>query len=392
MPQPVVSPALDQRQPQESQAQLGLEWAQQNAKKNANYDPMPGLRKLQAEDSPDYVGTLGRELKTLGGNIAGIPSIAYHAAMDPVTPEERARYGASADLGLGPVGRFVDRTAIQPAMNAAEWYTNAARGRIPNAYEQALDVAPEAIGTGAAGALTEKIANPLRGSSISAETAPVRGGIRGINAGLRNTSPLVGGAIGGKIGASSGIPHGYELGWALGSQIPKIQIPGETIGLPRRITGGPAIAPTLEEFSSEPAIGRAASQETGGIQAGISPPPRMVPAEQIAASTQGSQTTTQPASGSIPHTTPRGIENPTPESVVPARRSIEDAWEQEFNRSIEQGMRQKNRPISRGPSKAEYEAIQHIEPQVEGTPRPQAPTDLEQQLRQSVEQARQRRQ
>src|SRR5580692_6293527 len=38
-----------------------------------------------------FENTLGREIKSVGQNIAGIPGAIYHAFTDPSTPEEQSR-------------------------------------------------------------------------------------------------------------------------------------------------------------------------------------------------------------------------------------------------------------------------------------------------------------
>ena len=100
--------------------------------------------------------TLGRELSSTWQNIAGIPSGVYHAFTDQPTQEEAAQLGGEpSDLQLarhvGLLGGY--RMIAEPLRTAEDWYENAAKGKVPNATDQALSVAPEAMGAGAATAL-----------------------------------------------------------------------------------------------------------------------------------------------------------------------------------------------------------------------------------------------
>src|SRR5205807_8227689 len=71
---------------------------------------------------------------------------------------------------------------LQPGMVAARWYRDAAQGKIPNPVEQALDVAPEAMGAGAAA----PVAGKLLESAPAAVPPVVRGVARGANKVLRS--------------------------------------------------------------------------------------------------------------------------------------------------------------------------------------------------------------
>jgi hypothetical protein len=62
----------------------------------------------------------------------------------------------------------------QPVEVAAKWYADAAKGKIPNAYEQALAVLPEAMGAGGAGVVSPKVAGAVVDAAPAAAGA-VRG-------------------------------------------------------------------------------------------------------------------------------------------------------------------------------------------------------------------------
>lgn len=109
--------------------------------------------------------TLGREGKSMGENIAGIPAAVYHAFADPPTQDEKAKFGADEVAGPKRVGLGIHRLAVAPVETAAGWYSDALRGKIPGAYEQALSVAPEAMGGGAAGVVAPKLAAAIPGAA-----------------------------------------------------------------------------------------------------------------------------------------------------------------------------------------------------------------------------------
>jgi hypothetical protein len=112
-----------------------------------------------AEDPRAVVGeTALREFGSMARNIAGIPSGIYHAFADEPTQEETQEAGGPQEVsGAKRIGLGIGRLTAQPLVNAVKWYGDVARGKVPNAYEQALSVAPEAMGAGAAAAVTPKL-------------------------------------------------------------------------------------------------------------------------------------------------------------------------------------------------------------------------------------------
>src|SRR5579862_6160685 len=88
---------------------------------------------------PDFLSTLKREAGAFGQafNPANALTALYHAAADP------ARSGEDADFerSIGPTGRLIDRTLVQPAKNAIRDY---AGGKV--SYDDILQNAPEALG------------------------------------------------------------------------------------------------------------------------------------------------------------------------------------------------------------------------------------------------------
>ena len=139
-----------------------------------------GASRSAAPEGPSFGDTLGREVSSLGSSITGFPSAVYHAAADPETPEESQRYGKGFESKIGPTGRLIDRMAAQPVMNAAEWYTKALRGKIPNPVEQMLSVAPEAMGIGASGPLLDRAGQRVSKAAMPGALDPtVAGPLRG---------------------------------------------------------------------------------------------------------------------------------------------------------------------------------------------------------------------
>jgi hypothetical protein len=142
----------------------------------AQYSDLPAGFK-PVESRPDFakqpeshwytgVGdTLGREASAVGSSIAGIPGALYHGFADPETGEEKSeRESREAAGGIqpnDPISRGLNRLVAQPIATAGKWYGDAARGKIPNAYEQALSVAPEAMGAGGAAVLVPKLGETI---------------------------------------------------------------------------------------------------------------------------------------------------------------------------------------------------------------------------------------
>lgn len=111
-----------------------------------------------SDTPPGFWDTLEREGKSVAGNIAGIPSAVYHAFAEPPTQEETDKFGGPAEVsGAKRIGLGVHRLVTAPVENAVGWYSDAARGKIPNAYEQFLSAAPEGMGAGAAAAVLPKL-------------------------------------------------------------------------------------------------------------------------------------------------------------------------------------------------------------------------------------------
>lgn len=104
----------------------------------------PGL----FSSDPMSVRALARAANSAKNTIAGAPPALYHALTDPKTPDE-------PNLP-GHILPALNRLAVKPAVNAAEWYGQAAQGKVPAPLDQALSVAPEGIGAGAGNVLLGK--------------------------------------------------------------------------------------------------------------------------------------------------------------------------------------------------------------------------------------------
>lgn len=106
---------------------------------------------------------LAREANAAKNSITGIPSSIYHAFADAPTPEETQEAGGPQEVqGAKRVGLGVGRLTSEPIINAAKWYSQAAQGKVPDALNQALSVAPEAIGAGAGNMLAGKAIESAR--------------------------------------------------------------------------------------------------------------------------------------------------------------------------------------------------------------------------------------
>lgn len=128
---------------------------------------------------------LPRSVMSLGRTIAGIPGGIYHAFSDEPSAEESSElmgHGLDPSSSLDRAGL---RMVAKPLSTAASWYKDATTGKIPNAYEQALSVGPEAMGIGGAAVIAPKLTAAVPGAIASASDV-VRGPIGdAVGAGLK---------------------------------------------------------------------------------------------------------------------------------------------------------------------------------------------------------------
>jgi hypothetical protein len=232
------SPTIDfSKYEQKAPAQIDFSKYEANAAPKASfwdrfYD------KPTAEDE-----TLGRELSSAAQSIYGIPKAIIHAFTDEPTAEEKTQFQGDVQ-GAKRIGLGIHRLTTAPLQTAAEWYGNVAQGRVPDAYGQALSVAPEAIGQGAGTVVSAKLAEmaPASAKAVSDTvqkiTPPaIRGAASGINTVLQKAPGAVGAAAGAGAGALTHVPYAEWLGAALGREVgkavlPKLRVPGEDFGLP----------------------------------------------------------------------------------------------------------------------------------------------------------------
>lgn len=135
----------------------------------------PLLKHFWEDDPSSFHNIEGesfkRSLGSLGDTLKGVLPGTYHAFLDPATKEETKE---APDL-YGPHLRGFTRTVAKPVATAIDWYKDVARGKVPNAYEQALSVGPEAMGTAGgaeiAGKLTTSLPRIAKASTKGASTA-----------------------------------------------------------------------------------------------------------------------------------------------------------------------------------------------------------------------------
>ena len=220
--------------------------------------------------------TLIREGKAAGSVVGGLirpdkKNAIYQAASAPETAEESQRFGKGFETKIGPVGRVIDRSIVQPVLNAGEFYRDAAKGKYgdASAVESAmLNEAPEAIGTGGGtvigGRLISSAANAAKTAGVKAGAMPeatpttpigedilgkgnipfkgvtaplVRGGVSLANKTIAKVPEYAGGAAGGVAGGLVAGPKGAAVGAGAGIGLGKLvkgaipKIPGENFGL-----------------------------------------------------------------------------------------------------------------------------------------------------------------
>ena len=233
---------------------------------------------------PGFWDTLKREGKSMGGTISGIPSAVYHAFSEPPTKDEADKFGGQQEVsGAKRVGLGIYRLGVAPVETAANWYSDAARGKIPNAYEQALSVAPEAMGAGAAGVVAPKLAGAaidaapaaagavadVAGKAVKSVGPGLKAGVQAVKdiATPENIATAVGGGVGGYAGHLMGEPVGMGL---IGAGVGKAF--GKALG--KNLTAAPAEAAVPAEL---PAGFQSAQPYQAPVGTADNPMPRSTP-------------------------------------------------------------------------------------------------------------------
>ena len=117
----------------------------------------PAQPATKAAEPPGFWETLSREGKALEGSIEGVPAAVYHAFNEPATKEEADKFGGPQEVtGAKRIGLGLHRLTTAPVETAANWYSDAAKGKIPDPYGQALTVMPEALGSAGGSMLAGK--------------------------------------------------------------------------------------------------------------------------------------------------------------------------------------------------------------------------------------------
>jgi len=158
--------------------------------------------------------------------------------------------------------------AMEQAAREGDMGAVAAHAAVPIALT-AAPLAAEGVG-----ALADKV--PLPEIPMSKATAPLRAVVRGANTALAKYPKAVGSSVGATVGAMTHVPYGTEIGAGVGAAVgpeilPKIQIPGENVGLPKTVSGGPASAPSIDEFDAQAQPQPAATSPQTAATADTSP-------------------------------------------------------------------------------------------------------------------------
>lgn len=235
----------------------------------------------EAPPIPGFSDTLIREGKAAGQTLIGMPKALYHAAADAPTAEEKASGNEKFIRNIGPTGRLIERSVIQPTKVAGEYYNkliHASPSDRSAMESDMLSVAPEAMGSAAGnvalgGAVKSGVdiakGAPV-GRTIVGETKPgtvggktplpfrsiaepaIRGAVKTTNvvapaAAGAGTGALIGTAFGhpmagAEIGALPGL--GGSLIRGVREMVPKI--PGEKFGEYYTAPGGELGLPKME--------------------------------------------------------------------------------------------------------------------------------------------------
>ena len=164
-----AGPSEEYKQGQKEQAESAASSADNASLKHFWQDSPFSMHNIEGEGLKNSLGSAA-------GAIASIPGSIYHSAADPETAEEAQRFGKGFESKIGPAGRLIDRMAVQPTLNAADWYKKAIQGKIPDPVSQALSVANEGVGVGAGtvvgGRAIDSLMSRLRARSPVDPTAP----------------------------------------------------------------------------------------------------------------------------------------------------------------------------------------------------------------------------
>lgn len=182
--------------------------------------------------NPLQLRALAREANSAKNTIASAPGAILHALTDPKTPDE-------PNLP-GHILPALNRLAVQPTVNAAKWYSDAAQGKVPNALDQALSVAPEAVGSGAGNVLLGKVVESAKVPDVVSDYARESVPARIMNSALRTR------------------PKGYNYGRDPGAGVVAEGLTGITKqGLLDNISGRLAdIGDNINTHLSDPAVNK----------------------------------------------------------------------------------------------------------------------------------------
>lgn len=145
-------------------------WDEENDEQpQVQWDEAPKSAPAQnpPAETPGFLNTLGREVTSAGKSIIETPASIYHAFADDVRPDEKGTIAEtiSKNRASNPVENRIalglHRTVTQPLAVAGQWWKNAITGQNPNAYEEALSVAPEAVGSAAGNVVLGKAAESV---------------------------------------------------------------------------------------------------------------------------------------------------------------------------------------------------------------------------------------
>ena len=196
---------------------------------------------------PDFLSTLKREALAAGQafNPANAISALYHAASDAPRPDENADFERS----IGPTGRLIDRTLVQPTANAIRDY---AGGKV--SYDDILANAPEALGA-AGGTLAQAGVINSAARSTPVGPSPVRSQTPALprilsaatNAAVGEIPPSLKAAIGPKL-TSAG-----EISWP------------DSYTNPPEGGGGNFSASDLEALKEKMGLNAPQARTTGGV-------------------------------------------------------------------------------------------------------------------------------
>lgn len=247
-----AKPAVTVKSPSGQIGEIPYERLGDALKAGAQWIPL----EEQGNQHPGFWSTLGSDLvgmaksaanpQTILENAAtgGIPIASTLRSLAQIPAENQRRKSEGRSAAYRIAAPIAEMTTGVNARGMEESANEGDRGGV-------LGHAAAPLVTTAATLGASEVAPKIADISPTKATAPVRAAVRGANKALAKAPGTIGGSAGALIGAKLAGRLGAEIGGAAGAMagkelLPQVQLPWENVGLPKRVEGGPKVAPQYE--------------------------------------------------------------------------------------------------------------------------------------------------